>query len=603
MRRTSTHPMRRVVAAGVVLVTVVGVFITRLVDIQVVRADEYNAAADAVRSREVAVFGSRGDIVDANGVVLADSVMRYDIVISPKQARSAPFQREIEDPADPTKRTSVDVPIEQAAAEVAGLLGMTAEQVLQVVDDALAADPDSDYAYLSKLVDTETYEAVDALDIAWVYAEAHPSRRYPNGAVAGNLVGFSDPDGAPQAGLELSEDACLAGRDGAVSTLRSLEDWITIPGSERVIEQAEDGGTLHLTIDSDLQFAVQRIAAAQVQALGAKWATVTVMEAKTGRLLAVADVPTVDPNEPSDVAAEDRGSRAFTAPFEPGSTFKAITSASVIDAGQGDPLSRITAPYRIRPDGADINDSSVHDDLPLTMTGMMIESSNTGMSLFGERVPDAQRYQDMLDFGFGVESEVGFPAEASGDLHGGPDLWGVEAQTRYATMFGQGMTVTAVQLASAYQTIANGGVRMPVTLVDHCTTPDGEVTERASTKGRQVVSEQAADQVTQMLEMVYQDGWLADEWEIPGYRVAAKTGTAQVSDGSGAYGSGYLVSVAGFAPADDPEYVVSVSIMDPVKMNSSAASAPVFRDVMSQVLKKYRTAPSGAPAPELPATW
>ena len=169
-------------------------------------------------------------------------------------------------------------------------------------------------------------------------------------------------------------------------------------------------------------------------------------------------------------------------------------------------------------------------------------------------------------------------------------------------MFGQGLTTTAVQIASVYQTLANGGVRMPVSLVDGCSTADGETTKAVS-EGSRVVSEKAADETTAMLERVYAEGWLADKWEIPGYRVAAKTGTAQVPDGQGGYLSGYLVSVSGFAPADDPEFVVSVSIMNPVKMNSSAASAPVFQEVMSQVLKKYRTVPSGAPAPELPATW
>jgi cell division protein FtsI (penicillin-binding protein 3) len=169
-------------------------------------------------------------------------------------------------------------------------------------------------------------------------------------------------------------------------------------------------------------------------------------------------------------------------------------------------------------------------------------------------------------------------------------------------MFGQGLTTTAVQIASAYQTIANGGVRMPVRLVDGCINDDGEL-EAPEVEGEQVISETAADQTTQMLEQVYREGWLADDWLISGYRVAAKTGTAQFPDGQGGYRSEYLVSVSGFAPADDPEFVVSVSIMNPVKMNSSAASAPVFQEVMSQVLKKYRTVPSGAAAPELPATW
>ncbi|HZW42578.1 MAG TPA: penicillin-binding protein 2 [Agromyces sp.] len=601
MNRISRHPMRRILLSAVVLLALVGVFIVRLIDIQVVRAAELSEQANDVRSRPMTVFGTRGEIVDANGNVLADSVMRYDIVLSPKQAAKAVVEREVPDPEHEGQTTETEVPLAQLAAELGAVVGLTGDQVQGIITSELAEDPEADYAYVAKLVDTETYEAVKALEIPWVYADDHPSRRYPNGAVAGNLIGWVDEDGNAGAGLELGEDECLASENGEVTSLRSLKDWVEIPGTEVVHKQAHDGGTLQLTIDSDLQWAVQRIAEAQVQATGAQWATVTVMEAKTGRLLAVADVPTVDPNDPASTPEGDRGSRSFTAPFEPGSTFKALTAASVIDHGKADPLSQIIAPYRyLPPNGANINDSGYHEDERLTLTGVLIESSNTGMSQFGERISDQERYDDMLRFGLGAETEVGFPAEAPGDLHGVPEEW--DNQTKYATMFGQGLTTTAVQIASIYQTIANGGVRMPVTLVDGCRDENGKVT-RTPSEGTRVVSEQAADQTSQMLERVYQDGWLADKWNIPGYRVAAKTGTAQVPDGQGGYQTGYLVSVSGFAPADDPEFVVSVSIMNPVKMNSSAASAPVFQEVMSQVLKKYRTVPSGAPAPELPATW
>jgi cell division protein FtsI (penicillin-binding protein 3) len=601
MNRISRHPMRRILLSAVVLLALVGVFIVRLVDIQVVRAAELSEQANDVRSRPMTVFGTRGEIVDANGKVLADSVMRYDIVLSPKQAANAVVEREVPDPEHEGQTTETEVPLAQLATELGAVVGLTGDQVQGIITSELAEDPEADYAYVAKLVDTETYEAVKALEIPWVYADDHPSRRYPNGAVAGNLIGWVDEDGNAAAGLELGEDECLASENGEVTSLRSLKDWVEIPGTEVVHKQAHDGGTLQLTIDSDLQWAVQRIAEAQVQATGAQWATVTVMEAKTGRLLAVADVPTVDPNDPASTPEGDRGSRSFTAPFEPGSTFKALTAASVIDHGKADPLSQIIAPYRyLPPNGANVNDSGYHEDERLTLTGVLVESSNTGMSQFGERISDQERYDDMLRFGLGAQSEVGFPAEAPGDLHGVPDEW--DNQTKYATMFGQGLTTTAVQIASVYQTLANGGVRMPVTLVDGCRDEDGKVT-RTPSEGTRVVSEQAADQTSQMLERVYQDGWLADKWNIPGYRVAAKTGTAQVPDGQGGYQAGYLVSVSGFAPADDPEFVVSVSIMNPVKMNSSAASAPVFQEVMSQVLKKYRTVPSGAPAPELPATW
>ena len=599
MNRTSRHPMRRILLSAVVLFALVGMFIVRLVDIQVVRAAELSEQANDIRSRSTPVYGTRGEIVDANGKVLADSVMRYDIALSPKKAGDV--DREMPDPADPTNTIDATVPLAQVAAELGAVLGLTGDQVLGIISAELAENPDSDFAYVAKLVDTETYEAVKALRIPWVEPYEHPSRRYPNGAVAGNLIGFFGDEGEPLAGLELSENECLASEDGEVSSLRSLKDWVEIPGTEVVHKEAHDGGTLQLTIDADLQWAVQRIAEAQVQATGAQWATVTVMEAKTGRLLAVADVPTIDPNDPTATPEGDRGSRSFTAPFEPGSTFKALTAASVIDHGKGDPVSQIIAPYRyLPPNGANINDSARHDDQRLTLTGVLIESSNTGMSQFGERVSDRERYDDMLAFGLGAQTEVGFPGEEPGDLHGVPEEW--DNQTKYATMFGQGLTTTAVQIASVYQTLANGGVRMPVTLVDGCRDENGTLT-RTPSEGTRVVSEQAADQTSQMLERVYEEGWLADKWKIPGYRVAAKTGTAQVPDGNGGYLAGYLVSVSGFAPADDPQFVVSVSIMNPVKMNSSAASAPVFQEVMSHVLKKYRTVPSGAPAPELPATW
>ena len=602
MNRISRHPMRRILAAGIVLVVLVGLFVARLIDIQVVRASALNEQAEEVRSTDpITVYGARGDIVDRNGTVLADSVMRYDVALSPKNAKKSKITRDEPDPADPKKTKQVEVPLEQTAAELGAIVGLTGDQVLGIIASELADDPDSDFAYVAKLVDVDTYEKVRELDIPWVVQYPHPSRSYPNGAVAGNLLGFVSNEGEAQAGVELGQDECLAGEDGEVTFIPSLQDWVEIPGTEVVHKQAKDGGTLQLTIDSDLQWEVQRIAEAQRLAVGAQWATVTVMEAKTGKLLAVADVPTVDPNDPGGTDKEDRGSRTFTAPFEPGSTFKAVTAASLEDAGLANPLSQVIAPYSYdAPNGANFRDSFYHEDTPYTLTGALIDSSNTATAKFGEQMSDQARFEYMQKFGFGKVSEVGFPGEESGDLHGGPDGW--DNQTKYATMFGQGLTTTAVQIASAYQAIANDGVRMPVQLVEGCTDAEGNTTA-PDVKGTRVISEKASRETTEMLENVYTQGWLAPQWNIPGYRVAAKTGTAQVADGNGGYLTGYLVSVSGYAPADDPEFVVSVSIMDPVKMNSSAASAPVFQQVMSQVLKKYRTTPSGAAAPDLPATW
>ncbi|TFD77908.1 penicillin-binding protein 2 [Cryobacterium sp. Sr8] len=590
--RQTISGRRRMAVTVVVLFAVVGVFVVRLIDIQVVRADTLSADSLGNRSVEQTVYGSRGDILSSDGDVLAGTVMRYDITISPRNAGE--FTRT-------TDAGTVTVTVAQAAAEIGAVTGQTGDEILGIISEALAGDKDSDFAYVDRKVDVEVFREVGELDIPWIYFKKNPSRVYPNGAVAGNVVGFVSSDGEAQAGLEVGENSCLASTNG-VETYEKGADGVRIPGSTVTAEQVVDGGDVVTTIDRDLQWFVQQVLAEQAQATGAAWGTVVVQEVKTGRLLAVADYPSVDPNNVSGTKnPKNRGSRAFTDSFEPGSTFKTLTSASVLDSGKATIKTHVVAPYRYRPgNGANVNDSHRHEDEKLTLTGVMIESSNTGMSKFGELLSDQERYDYMKKFGVGSPTETGFPREDSGILH--PyQKW--DPQTAYATMFGQGLTTTALQVASMYQTIANDGVRMPVTLVEGCRQADDSVRDKPSSTGRQVISAAAAHDTSDVLEMVYANSWVASKWEIPGYRVAAKTGTAQMPNGKGGYSRGYLVSVSGFAPADAPQFVVSVSLADPVKMNTSAASAPIFQKVMSQALKQYRAVPSGTPAPELPANW
>jgi cell division protein FtsI (penicillin-binding protein 3) len=590
--RPSKSGKRRVAATIAVLFLIIGVFMVRLVDIQVVRAEALSADSVGNRSVERTIYGSRGEILDSSGVVLAGTVMRYDVALSPKNA--SPFTRTDGD-------VETTVPLAQSAAEIGAIIGISGEQIEALIDNSLADNPKSDYALVAKRVDVDGYRALNALGIPWLTFQQNPGRVYPNGAVAGNLVGYVSAENEAQAGLEYSQDSCLASNNGTETYERGA-DGVRLPESTVTTDPAVDGNDVVTTIDSDLQWFVQQALAARAQETGAAWGNVVVQEVKTGKLVAVADYPSVDPNDVSATTdPEDRGSRAFTASYEPGSTFKALTAASVLDAGLATPTSQVVAPYRYLPgNGADVNDSSMHPDLPLTLTGVLIDSSNTGMSKFGERLTRDQRYDYMTKFGIGSATESGFLAEDSGILRPAAD-W--DAQTDYATMFGQGLTTTALQISSVYQTIANGGVRMPVQLVSGCRAADGTVTDAPATEGRQVISATAARDTADILEMVHQEGYLANVWDVPGYRVAAKTGTAQMPDGEGGYTKGYLVSVSGFAPADDPQYVVSVSLADPVNMNSSAAPAPIFQEVMSQVLKKYRAVPSGAAAPDLPATW
>ncbi|MDH6237227.1 penicillin-binding protein 2 [Cryobacterium sp. CG_9.6] len=590
---TSRSARRRVAGTVVVLFLVMSVFVVKLVDIQVVRAEALTADSVGNRSVDQVVYGTRGGIVTEGGVVLAESVMRYDITVSPKNVGE--FTRAV-----PGSDERTPVTVAQAAAELGTITGQSGDAIQLIISDALAANSESDFAYIVKQVDVDALRAINELDIPWLYPRTNPSRVYPNGAVAGNLVGFVSGEGEPQAGLESGQDACLASQNGT-ETYQKGADGVRIPGSSVTTAQSVDGGDVVTTIDSDLQFFVQQTLAARAQETGAAWGTAVVQDAKTGKLLAVADYPSVDPNNVGGTAdPDDRGSRAFTASFEPGSTFKALTAASVLDAGVADLNTDVLAPYRYLPsNGANINDSHQHPDQQMTMSDVLIDSSNTGMSKFGEMLTDQQRYDYMTKFGVGTSTGSGFPREDGGILHPYEE-W--DAQTEYATMFGQGLTTTALQIASIYQTIANDGVRMPVQLVEGCRHADGSMTGQPNAEGTRVLSETAANETSDVLEMVYNNSWVHSMWNIPGYRVASKTGTAQMPDGNGGYTKGYLVSVSGFAPADDPRYVVSVSLADPVKLNTSAAPAPIFQEVMSQVLKKYRAVPSGDPAPVLPTS-
>lgn len=580
----------RVSFAVMVIVALVGIFVFRLVDLQIVQANDLNAASFSQRSDVVTTFGNRGSILDANGVVLAGSVLRYTITASPRYATT--FTRT----TDTATGAKSDVSVPEAATELATATGQPQADILT----ALTADPASDYAVIAKSIDVDAYNAVRALNIPYLYYEAQQARTYPNGSVAGNIVGFVGSDGQAQAGTELKENSCLAGKNG-IESAQTGEDGVRIPGSTVETRAAVNGGDIVLTLNSDLQYFAQQTLAQRVQQVGGESGTVVVTEVKTGKVLVAAEYPTVDPNNVDGTAADFRGSQIFTSTFEPGSTFKAFTAAALVDAGEATPESQVLAPYKyVAPGGAVIHDSGYHADSRFTLTGVLMDSSNTGISILSEAMPAQQRWDYMKKFGLGADSEVNFPGEEAGDLK---DPNNLDNQTLYNTTFGQGLTVTAIQMASIYQTIANGGVRMPVQLIEGCRAADGTISEAPATAGAQVISKTAADETVNMLESVVTKGYASSSLQIPGYRVSAKTGTAEMSDGNGAYGSQHLTSMAGMAPSDDPQYVVSVTIAKPVTITSALAAAPVFQKVLSQVLKTYRVQPSTLPDPQLPTTY
>lgn len=575
---------RRLTLAILLTFALVSVFVIRLVDLQVVRAEELNEASHDKRAVALTTTAERGKIVDANGVVLADSITRYDITIDPRSTYE--FKRSDDDGIVHV------ITVRAALEEISQITGADVDEMMAVV----TRDPDANFAYLLRSLNTEEYREIRDLRIPWVWPRAVPQRTYPNGAVAGNLVGFVGTDG-PQNGLEATANECLASIDG-ISTYERGADGVRLPGSTVTEREAIPGGTITLTIDSDLQWFVQQVLSEQAITIGAESGVASVVRVKDGHIMALAEYPSVDPNHVSGTEKDFWGSRAFTYAFEPGSVLKAMSAAIAIDAGAATSRTTYTVPAIWRgSQGAVVRDALNLGTQRLTLAGILMRSSNVGIAMASENVPNSVRYDYLRKFGFGERTAVGFQGESKGLL---AERW--NAQQRYDIAYGQGISMTAAQLASAYQAVANGGVRMPLTLVASCTTADGQVITPDAPAPVQVVSERAADLAVDMLQSVVTDGSLSSTFTIPGYRVAAKTGTGEVA-GPGGYTNERIVSVAGIAPADNPEYVVIVTFVKPTTVKSSWAAAPPFAKIMTQVLKHFRVPLSTTKAPRLPTTW
>ncbi len=569
---------RRVAMSFAVIVIIAGLFVTRLIDIQILGAAAYNEASYGRMSIPETIYGTRGDIVDSAGTVLATERMTYDVTVSPRNAKS--FSRT-------TEKGEVDITPQTAAKEIAAITGQSSDDIISTINDALAQDPNSDFAYVAKGVDVDKFKLIKALEVPWIYFEQNPDRSYPNGAVAGNILGYVGSDGTPLAGLELGSDECVGGVNGSQTYARGA-DGVRIPGSTVVTDAAKNGSSLQLTIDADLQWFAQQTLASTASAENAKWGMTVVMEVETGRLLAVADYPTFDPNNIDAYAPEDRGSRAFTSPFEPGSTMKTLTAASILEAGLVTPATPIYSPQFMEFDnGARFRDHGPHP-ANLTLQGVLGFSSNTGIAQLGALLNPESRYDSLVKFGVGEATAVDFPGESAGLLRP-TDQW--DNQSFYTMFFGQGLTMTSIQMANAYAAIGNDGVRPPVSLVDSCVDENGNTTTPSLPEPVQVVSAETARTTVDMLENVVTHGWLKNYLTIPGYRIAAKTSTAEQSDGMGGYSEKFIVSLAALFPADDPKFVVLSSLASP-DSNSSASVVPDVNNVIKQIIKTREIQPS-----------
>lgn len=574
---------RRLGVFALILVAMVVGLGIRLVDYQVVRAAEIREESFKSRSITQTLPALRGQIRDSSGQVLARTVFRYDVNAAPKNVGSV-FKTV---DGVRTERT-----VEQIVLELAPLIDLSPDEL------TLLLAGDSEYSSLAKKVDAETYNAIRELNIPWIYFDAFADRLYPNGAVAGNVIGFVGSDGEPLAGLERQYNTCLAGIDGQETFERSAEG-VRIPTSNVTTQPTQNGGTLNLAIDANLQFFAQQVLADTVNDLGAQWASAVVVEVETGKLLAAAEAPSVDPNDPAASDANNRGSKIFQAAFEPGSIMKALTSAMVLDTKTANAYDTVRAPDYMKLDfaGGWIKDSFGHEPFNLTLGGVLRYSSNTGMSSFGIKIDKETRYNYLQKFGFGSVSPLRFEGESSGILHNYKD-W--DKMTNYATTYGQGISVTGIQMAYAYQAMANEGVRLDPILVENCTADDGSIIYQPKQNATRVVSKETAKLNLNLMEKVVEFGGVGRNAQIDGYRVAGKTGTAQIKDGSG-YGSQFAISFYGLAPVENPKFIVGITIYKAVGVSNSLQATFPFKAIMQQALKTYRVPPSTTKSPDLPS--
>ncbi|WP_232523706.1 MULTISPECIES: peptidoglycan D,D-transpeptidase FtsI family protein [Nocardioides] len=577
-------PQLRLRIGFLVIAIALSVLGARLVQLQGLDPNSYAQMAAAEGTTEVELPAERGDILDRNGRPLADSVAGMMVWADPEL----------------TDEHAADI-----AAFLYKKLDVDYVSTLAKLREHQVDGSDVRFEYIARRVPatlaTEVVEEAERLDYEGLGTRRDPLRSYPAGDVAANLVGFIGTD-EPLAGMERTFDTLLSGTDG--SERYEVGGGNRIPLGESTITEPVNGADLHTTIDQDLQWFAQRAVRQAVEAARADSGFAVVMDSRTGELLAVADDPTYDANDPAGADKPDLGSRALQGVYEPGSVQKVLTVSSLIDQGLVTPRTQIVVPPALNRDGRVIHDWFGHGTIHMTLTGAIAQSSNIGTVLAADRFKQGQLYDYLRAFGLGQRTDIGVRGETKGLL---PPLNSWTSQLEDRIDFGQSLSVNGVQMAAAINTIANGGVRVSPSLIDGTATTDsGQQVGTDHTTRKRVVSAKAARDTALMMERVVDpEVGVAPGAAVPGYRVAGKTGTAQrVGEECGCYDGSFTVSFAGFAPADDPRFTIYVVVQNPRNGGGGGSVAgPVFSKIMSYTLRRYGVPPTGTRPSRLPVEW
>ena len=547
----------------------------RLVQVQALQANDYRARAVNEMAKVKTLQAPRGDITDINGVPFARSVAATSIVVD---------QTQILDPA-------------KVAAFVAPILNMSVTDVQTALTGkrkwSMVAENAKPATWLKLTKAIEQYNSqfpgMSPDRIIGFFPERSYIREYPSGSLIASLIGFVNHDGIGATGLESSMNSTISGTQGKYSYANGYK--AEIPGSQSEIIPAQAGTSIRLTVDRDIQWVASKAIADVVKSSRALSGTVIVMDPKTGQILAHATAPTFDPNNTSKVSLVAMRNPSVQDVYEPGSTGKVMTLAAALEEKKVTPETVLTIPYALKRSTKVFHDHEPHPDQRLTTAGVLAVSSNTGSIKIGEMLSNDSLYNYLTKFGIGTKTGSGLPGESRGILRKVSDWSGTTAPT---VAFGQGYSLTAMQATSVFATIANDGVRVSPTVIAGTSDSSGNYTPSATRESVRVISSDTASKMRLMMESVVSANGTAPSAAIPGYRVAGKTGTAQrIDDTCGCY-RGYTASFIGFAPADNPAYVISVTIQDPKGLHwGGYLGGPVFKKVMSFVLQSKGIAPTG----------
>ncbi|HET8590685.1 MAG TPA: penicillin-binding protein 2 [Nakamurella sp.] len=550
----------------------------KLVMIQTVDASAYAAKAAAQRDRTIVLPATRGTIYDRNGTPLAFTVQGRAIAAWPALFTS-----------DAERHAVADILGDELGPDV------TAAKVFGQLTDGK-----STYVYLARgLLPAKADQIMKRIsdvvtgDRSPVTTERQDLRQYPDGTVTQSLLGATGWDGHGTGGIEIKFDSLLSGTDGSRTVdVDALGN--AMPGTQRDEKDPVDGGDVHLTIDADLQYTVQQMLRDGVIASGAVGGSALVMSVKDAEVYAMASY--YQGKKPAQV-----GNRAVTSPFEPGSVAKVITFGAALEKGLITPTTHFAVPGEIEMGGHVIHDAWPHSRVGMTATGILAKSSNVGTLMLAQQVgPDAFA-AELTKYGLGQKSGIQLPADSAG-LVPPQSQW---SSTTFANLpIGQGLSMTLVQMAAMYQGIANGGVRIPPTIVAG-TSKDGTVTAVPRGKPVRELSSKAAGTLLDMLRGTIQGGDIMHDGTAPsaainGYQVAGKTGTAQqVDKACGCYSDTKVnATFAGIVPADHPQFVIAIMLDAPRPGSEGGTSAaPLFHDIAAYTMRAFDVPPSAGPAP------